>query len=107
MTHQYWPKLDNEACRTNNVSVACVYNSLPSYDLLSLSGNIRFQDKYSVNIGIENLLDTDPPCLNSNPTTTPTAALPFQFATECTHTGDGSTYDPLGRQFYISMTMDF
>jgi len=107
VTHQYWPALDNNACRTNAASVACVYNSLPAYGLMSLSGNIRFNDKYTVSMGLENLLDKDPPCLNSNPTTTPTAALPYQFATDCTHTGDGSTYDPLGRTYFISMTMDF
>jgi outer membrane receptor protein involved in Fe transport len=109
LTHQYWPKLDNEACRTNNTSVACVYNSLPSYGLLSASGNIRLKDNYTLSLGIENLLDTDPPCINQNPTTTPTAALPFQFATDCTHVtgGDGATYDPLGRRFFISMNVEF
>jgi outer membrane receptor protein involved in Fe transport len=107
MTHQYWPTLDNEACRGNNVSVACLYNSLPSYDLLSAAGNIRFKDNYTLSIGIENLLDTDPPCLGQNPTTTPTAAAPFQFATDCTRTNDGSTYDPLGRRFFVSMNFEF
>ena len=112
MTHQFWPKLDNEACRTANVSVACVYNSLPSYDLLSLSGSLRFKERYTVNMGIENLLDTDPPCRNANPTLTPTAALPFQFPTQCSHIGggaggDAATYDPLGRRYYISMNFEF
>ena len=68
LTHQFWPKLDNEACRTVNTSVACIYNSLPSYDLVSASGNIRFKDNYTLSFGIENLLDTDPPCINANPT---------------------------------------
>jgi outer membrane receptor protein involved in Fe transport len=107
MTHQYWPTLDNEACRTNNTAVACVYNSLPDYRLVSLSGNLRFQERYTLSIGIENLLDTDPPCLNQNPTLLPTAQNPFQFPTDCTRTGDGSTYDPLGRRFFISMNFEF
>jgi iron complex outermembrane recepter protein len=107
VTHQYWPSLDNQACRTNAASVACLYNSLPAYGLMSASGNIRFNDKYTVSIGLENLLDEEPPCLNSNPTLLPTAAQPFNFPTACTHTGDGSTYDPLGRTYFISMTMDF
>ncbi len=112
LTHQYWPKLDNEACRTNNVSVACVYNSLPSNSLLSASGNIRFKDNYTVSLGIENLLDTDPPCINSNPTLLPTAAAPFQFPTACSHIGggaggDAATYDPLGRRFFVSMNFEF
>jgi outer membrane receptor protein involved in Fe transport len=98
--HQYWPQLDNNACRTNTQSVQCVYNSLPAYDLFSASGNYRFADKYNLAVGIENLLDEEPPCLNANPTATP-------FPTACTHTGDGSTYDPLGRRFFVQMTMDF
>jgi outer membrane receptor protein involved in Fe transport len=109
VTHQYWPELDNNACRTNVTSVACVYNSLPNYQLFSASGNIRFKDKYTVSIGLENLLDEEPPCNNSDPTLLPTAALPFQFPRACSHvTGnDGATYDPLGRTYFISMTMDF
>jgi outer membrane receptor protein involved in Fe transport len=110
VTHQYWPGLDNNACRTVPGSVACVYNSLPAYSLMSVNGNIRFNDKYTVSIGLENLLDKEPPCINSNPTTVPgsgTPPNPFAFPTACTHTGDGSTYDPLGRTYFISMTMDF
>jgi outer membrane receptor protein involved in Fe transport len=99
-THQYWPDLPNIACRTNPTSQGCVYNSLPSYYLLSAATNIRLGDRYSVSFGIENLLDEEPPCLNANPTATP-------FPTQCTHTGDGSTYDPLGRRFYITMGMEF
>jgi outer membrane receptor protein involved in Fe transport len=107
MTHQYWPTLDNESCRTNNVAVTCIYNSLPDYRLVSLAGNFRFQERYTLSMGIENVLDTDPPCLNQNPTLLPTAQNPFQFPTDCTHTGDGSTYDPLGRRYFISMNFEF
>jgi outer membrane receptor for ferrienterochelin and colicin len=107
MTHQYWPTLDNESCRNSNVAVSCIYNSLPDYRLVSLSGNVRFQERYTLSMGIENVLDTDPPCLNQNPTLLPTAQNPFQFPTDCTRTGDGSTYDPLGRRFFISMNFEF
>jgi outer membrane receptor protein involved in Fe transport len=112
VTHQFWPSLDNEACRTNNTSVACVYNSLPDYNLWSASAFVRFRDNYQLTFGIENLFDKDPPCINSNPTTLPTPALPFQFPTSCSHLGGGggdnaSTYDPLGRRYYISLNFEF
>jgi outer membrane receptor protein involved in Fe transport len=100
VTHQYWPELKNQACRASPDSVACVYNSLPSYGLFSVTGNYRLFERYNVSLGIENLLNEEPPCNNSNPTATP-------FPTACTRVTDGATYDPLGRQFYISMTMDF
>jgi iron complex outermembrane recepter protein len=98
--HQYWPELKNNACRTNTSSTQCLYNSLPAFNLFSASTNYRFADKYNLAVGIENLLDEEPPCLGENPTATP-------FPTACTHTGDGSTYDPLGRRFFVQMTMDF
>ena len=98
--HQYWPDLPNLACRTNPTSQGCVYNSLPAYSLFSASTNIRFNDKYTLRVGIENLLDEEPPCLNANP-----GAYPFPTA--CTHTNENSTYDPLGRQYYITMSMEF
>jgi outer membrane receptor protein involved in Fe transport len=106
-THQFWPGLDNLACRTNINSQGCVYNSLPDYQLFSASANIRFADRYRVSIGIENLLDEEPPCVNANPGATP-------FPTQCTHVGstfgnagDTSTYEPLGRRYFISMNMEF
>lgn len=64
-----------------------------------MSGAYRF-DRYLVSVGIENLLDEEPPCLGANPTATP-------FPTECTHASGGATYDPLGRRFFLQMTMDF
>ena len=99
LRHQHWPALDNNSCRTNPTGTTCVYSSLPSHDLFALSGNYRF-DRYTVSLGIENLLDEDPPCTGANPTATP-------FPTQCTRTGDGATYDPLGRRYFLSMTMDF
>jgi iron complex outermembrane recepter protein len=99
LRHQHWPELKNNACRGDTTSVQCVYNSLPSHDLFALSGNYRF-DRYMVSLGIENLLDKDPPCIGANPTAA-------GFPTQCTRTGNGATYDPLGRRFFLSMRMDF
>jgi iron complex outermembrane recepter protein len=102
--HQYWPELKSNQCRTNPPTaasiVSCDNSSLPAYDLFSAAGNYRFADRYNLSVGIENLLDEEPPCVGANPLATP-------FPTACTRTGDGSTYDPLGRRFYVSMTMDF
>jgi outer membrane receptor protein involved in Fe transport len=108
-THQYWPELPNLACRANPLSQACVYNSLPDYQLFSAAANLRFADRYTLSIGIENLLDEEPPCINANPFAAP-------FPTECSYVGaggvfggagDSATYEPLGRRYYISMNMEF
>jgi len=110
LQHQYWPSLNNAACVTTGpTALACLYNSLPSYNLFAANASIRFKDKYRVAFGLENLFDKDPP-MNygaSNPTLVPTAAAPYQFGAAPVHVTDGATYDPLGRTYYISMTMDF
>jgi outer membrane receptor protein involved in Fe transport len=97
--HQYWPELQNNACRTDPLANACVNSTSPSYGLFSATGNIQF-DQYRLSIGIENLLDEDPPCLGANPANT-------GFPLACSHSGNGATFDPLGRQYYVSLTMDF
>ena len=71
--------------------------------LFSATGNYRFADKYNLAVGIENLLDEDPPCTGANPLATP-------FPTDCTHRAlgvDNATYDQLGRRFFVQMTMEF
>jgi outer membrane receptor protein involved in Fe transport len=105
--HQYWPELKSNQCRTTPATAAsisgCENNTLPAYGLFALSGDYRFADKYRVAIGVENLLDEEPPCTGANPLNTP-------FPLDCTHTNfgvDAATYDPLGRRFYVQMTMDF
>jgi outer membrane receptor protein involved in Fe transport len=100
LRHQYWPELEDASCATAPTGVGCLYNSNPNYQLFALTGGYTFADTYRVNVGIENLLDEDPPCIGANPNATP-------WPTVCQHSGGGGTYDPLGRRFYISMTMDF
>ncbi|HUF71595.1 MAG TPA: TonB-dependent receptor [Gammaproteobacteria bacterium] len=98
LRHQHWPELDNGGCRTNPTGTGCLYSSLPDYDLFALSFRYSF-DRYTLGLGIENLLDTDPPCTGGNPTASP-------FPTACTRTGN-SVFDPLGRQYFLSMNMEF
>jgi iron complex outermembrane receptor protein len=115
LRHQYWPSIESGSCVTSPTSSACRYG-LPvgfgppgvdtDYQLFALSANYSFNDRYTLRVGIENLFDEEPPLAGGDPT-----ALPF--ATPDTHIGgglgggSGATYDPLGRSFFISMTMDF
>ena len=68
--------------------------------LFALLGGFTFADRYTLQFGVENLLDEEPPCLGANPNATP-------FPLDCRRTQNGSTYDPLGRRFFLSMNMDF
>ena len=104
LRHQYWPELPASGCRTvlptaANYLTACTLPTLPTYNLFAVNAGYTFADRYRVNVGVTNLLDEEPPCVGGNPNASP-------FPTSCTHTA-GNTYDPLGRSYYVSMTMDF
>jgi hypothetical protein len=99
LRHQHWPELDNGSCRTNTQADSCLYNTLPDFNLFAVTGGYSFKENYTVRFGIENLLDTEPPCIGQRPENSP-------FPLDCTRSA-GSTYDPLGRRFFMSMTMDF
>jgi len=115
LRHQYWPSVQPAACGTSSagsVAAACAAalatggGVQTSYQLFALSGSYQFKDKYTLRVGIENLLDELPPIINANP-----AALPFanpgQRAGIGLGAGIGSTYDPLGRRSFVSFTMEF
>jgi iron complex outermembrane receptor protein len=115
LRHQFWPSIKSGSCVTAPTSTGCAFG-LPAgfgppgvdenYQLFALSANYTFNDRYTLRAGIENLLDEEPPLAGGDPT-----ALPFP--TPDTHIGgglgggSGATYDPLGRRFFISMTMEF
>ena len=113
LRHQFWPSVDPAACGTPVATPTSCSDALAtgggvqeSYDLFALSGSYQFGDKYTLRVGVENLFDTEPPITGANPSAVP-------FANPGTHagvglgTGVGSTYDPLGRRGFVSLTMDF
>ncbi len=106
LRHQYWPSLDNASCRTNREATSCMYSTPPSYNLFAMTAGYRFQDRYSVRLGIENLLDEEPPCLGYNPN-----ANGGRFPGHCTRGGGfgggGAVYDTLGRRIFLSLSMEF
>jgi outer membrane receptor protein involved in Fe transport len=97
--HQFWPGLDHNTCITAPLGNSCINDSPPNYQLFTLSGNYRWEN-YRLSAGVENLLDKEPPCTGANP------GNPV-FPLACSRINDGATYDPLGRRFYVSMTMEF
>ncbi len=113
LRHQFWPGLDDQDCREDRMSEDCIYDSTPSYQLFALTGGYTFGDRYRVNFGIENLLDEIPPCVGADPDAFGFEALGGLDCTRVSGGGEGGvggtygTYDPLGRRYYVSMTMDF
>jgi outer membrane receptor protein involved in Fe transport len=112
LRHQFWPELDDQDCRGSALAEDCLYDSYPTYQLFALTGGYTFADKDRVNVGIENLLDEDPPCLGFDPNPVflrdiINPATGSGYTQACTHSGNGATFDPLGRRYFVSMTMDF
>ena len=121
LRHQYWPSVLPDACGTTSdpagqaaVAAACAAAKMTgtgngvsgSYQLFALSGSYRFGDKYTLRVGVENLLDELPPVTGTNPYALP-YANPGTRSGLGLGTNAGATYDPLGRREYISFTMDF
>jgi iron complex outermembrane recepter protein len=117
LRHQFWPSIDPGPCATPLATpTACELAirqgnmgapGVPKdYQLFSVAGSYRFGERYTVRVGIDNLLDEEPPRINGNPDQLP-------FALPATHAGGFlpqtllATYDPLGRRGFVSLTMDF
>jgi iron complex outermembrane recepter protein len=101
LRHQYWPEIQSGACINAPLGTACQFGGVQtSYQLFTLTGNYRFNDRYTLRVGIENLFDKIPPLSGGNPLAEP-------FPTYPTRTGAGATYDPLGRRGFITFAMDF
>ena len=99
LRHQYWPEIKAAACITAPAGIPCYYGGVQTdYHLFALSGNYQFGENYTLRVGIENLLDKEPPMNKGDPTVNP-------FPTAPTHVGGGATYDPLGRRAFVSVTM--
>lgn len=105
LTHQYWPTIDASQRATN--PAATQRGVEESYQLFTLTGSYQFGERYTVRVGIENLLDEIPPQSGTPLVQNAAAALGGPWETERTRSGTGGTYDPLGRRGYISVTMDF
>jgi outer membrane receptor protein involved in Fe transport len=115
LRHQYWPSINPGPCATPlSTPTACSgaeatgtgFGVKSSYQLFSLSGSYRFGQKYTLRMGIDNLLDKDPPLWAGNPNQQP-------FPLPETHIGGFapatilSTYDPLGRRGFVAFEMNF
>jgi outer membrane receptor protein involved in Fe transport len=113
LRHQYWPSVDPAACGTPQTTPTSCANALftgggvqEDYMLFALSGSYRFGEKYTLRLGLENLFDEEPPIVGTNPLATP-FPNPGTAAGIGLGTAIGSTYDPLGRRGFVSLTMDF
>ena len=106
LRHQYWPELEHNTCALAPTSDACLYSSYPDQHLFSATFGYTFAEKYRLSLGIENLFDKDPPCVGAEPNRVP-YAFTCEHASQVAGDQFDSTFDVLGRRYFVSMTMDF
>lgn len=99
---RFYPEIDAtqaaEDPGTRNVGVHS------SYSNFSLSGGYQVSDSLSINAGIENLFDKLPPKNGGEPWREEESATDYNRA--ASRLG-GDVYDPIGRRFYISASLNF
>jgi outer membrane receptor protein involved in Fe transport len=81
----------------NRGSVPGVYQRLPQFNYLDLTASYAVNKTVSLLVGVNNVLDKDPPLLS-------TTAFPTAFVNGNTYVG---TYDALGRFLFANVTLNF
>jgi outer membrane receptor protein involved in Fe transport len=98
---QHWPSIDSA---TKPINPATTIAGAGSYDLLGLSGSWAFGQAV-IRVGVDNLLDKEPPLLERN-TAPPPGLLPGG-----TYGGANATnpalYDFIGRRYFVFAQMKF
>jgi outer membrane receptor protein involved in Fe transport len=83
---------------------------LGSRSYLDLLATFKIKDNYSFRVGVNNVLDQDPPLTGAGGTTDPVTGRTFQSncpAGPCNQNVYAQTYDALGRYFFFGITADF
>ena len=78
--------------RDDDDTIDYVVEKLPAYDLFDLSMSYDVDEAFTLAMGVNNLFDKTPPIIGTNQ--------------EQSNTYPG-TYDPLGRDYFVSATMRF
>jgi len=97
-TWRFLPKIDNQAQVTSPTSTV---QGTPSYSVFNLFGSYSFA-KTQIRIGIDNVLDKEPPVVGSNPGNA--AGIGRDSNADITNPG---FYDALGRRYYVGVKTSF
>lgn len=85
-----WRFLDKMKAVSRATNPASTTPGVPSYSLFDVFADLRVTDRFSLRAGVNNLLDREPPVTNGVIGTT-----------------EASTYDVIGRSFFIGVTAGF
>jgi outer membrane receptor protein involved in Fe transport len=94
----------------HTLNVAPTDKTLGSRSYLDLLATFKVKDNYSFRIGVNNVLDQDPPLAGSGGTTNPATGQLFPSncpAGACNQNVYAQMYDTLGRYIFVGLTADF
>ncbi len=111
LRHQFWPSLLDATYAEGASGPPNPLGSITgSYQLFHVGGSYTFADNYTLTVGIENLLDEEPPLVGGNPTNARFPIPPTHLVVTGNANfgaGGSAVYEPLGRRAYISLSMNF
>jgi len=89
---------------TLNQPFAPFNEQIPSQSYFDLTLTARIGDHYNFRLGVNNILDREPPIIGSNGTSTVINACP---GTVCSGNTFPNVYDAMGRYIFAGVTLDF
>lgn len=104
---RYFSKVDIDLSSSNpslNGTFSPVNAKIPSQSYFDLSFSAKMSDHYTFRLGVNNILDRDPPIVGSNGSSSEINACPSVF---CNGNTFPNVYDALGRYIFAGVTLDF
>jgi iron complex outermembrane recepter protein len=93
----------NGLTTAGSVSLAEPFYNISAFNYFDFNASMRIQDKFTFRVGVNNLLDKQPPLVSSG---RPNGTL-NGCATGCNGNTYASAYDVLGRYVFAGITLDF
>jgi len=104
---RYFASVDNENTSDNatlNQEFAPFNETIPSQSYIDLTLTARIGDHYNFRLGVNNILDRDPPIIGANGGNTVINACP---GVVCSGNTFPNVYDAMGRYIFAGVTLDF